>query len=395
MNIRRRETPDPSVGPYDAFRPIGVYVHFPFCSVRCPYCDFAVDTRAEIPHDGYADAVLAELAARAPLFAGRRLRSIYFGGGTPSLWDPLDIARVIAAVRARFPDGVPDEITVEANPLDCVPAVLDALLAAGATRLSIGAQSFENRELVFLGRDHDGDTAAASVAAARGAGFASISLDLIYGLSGRTLEDFGRSLDRAVALAPEHLSVYQLTVESRTPFGAAARAGRAVATDDDVAAAQFELAHARLGAAGYEHYEVSSYARPGHRARHNSLYWTGADYLGLGNGAHSLLRLPDGGGLRWAAHRSVVRYLAGAPAADPRACGLVAETTAQDARAVRADRVWLGLRTADGIPRELVGDPGPLAALAAAGLITVDEDRVRPTARGLLFADELGARLLE
>jgi len=379
---------------------LGVYIHFPWCRARCPYCDFAIAVPrghdlGRIPHARYADAVLAELAARAPLFAGRRLRSIYFGGGTPSLWDPPDIARVIAAVRARFPDGVPDEITVEANPLDCVPAVLDALLAAGATRLSIGAQSFENRELVFLGRDHDGDTAAASVAAARGAGFASISLDLIYGLSGRTLEDFGRSLDRAVALAPEHLSVYQLTVESRTPFGAAARAGRAVATDDDLAAAQFELAHARLGAAGYEHYEVSSYARPGHRARHNSLYWTGADYLGLGNGAHSLLRLPDGGGLRWAAHRSVVRYLAGAPAADPRACGLVAETTAQDARAVRADRVWLGLRTADGIPRELVGDPGPLAALAAAGLITVDEDRVRPTARGLLFADELGARLLE
>jgi oxygen-independent coproporphyrinogen-3 oxidase len=378
---------------------LGVYIHFPWCRARCPYCDFAIAVPrghdlARIPHGRYAGAVLAELAARAPLFDGRRLRSIYFGGGTPSLWDPAEIARVIAAVRARFP-GVPEEITVEANPLDCAPPALDALRAAGATRLSIGSQSFDDRELSFLGRDHDGAAAAGAVGAARAAGFGSVSLDLIYGLPGRAAGDFARTLERAIVLGPEHMSVYQLTIEPRTPFGAAARAGRRVAAADEIAADLFELAHARLTAAGYEHYEVSSYARPGHRARHNALYWTGADYLGLGNGAHSLLRLPDGGGLRWAAHRSVVRYLAGAPAADPRACGLVAETTAQDARALRADRLWLGLRTSDGIPRDLVGDAAPLAALAGAGLVTIDGDRIRPTARGLLFADDLGARLLE
>jgi oxygen-independent coproporphyrinogen-3 oxidase len=377
---------------------LGVYVHFPWCRARCPYCDFAIAVPrrrdlAGIPHAGYADAVLAELDARAPLYAGRRLRSLYFGGGTPSLWEPAQLARVVAAVCARF-DAAPEEITVEANPLDCTPATLGALRAAGAHRLSIGAQSFADPELAFLGRDHDGATAAAAVPAARAAGFAAVSLDLIYGLPGQTLAAFERNLERAVALAPDHLSVYQLTVEPRTPLGAAARAGHPVAADDETGAALFELAHARLGAAGYEHYEVSSYARPGRRAIHNALYWTGAEYLGLGNGAHSLWRDGDGGGLRWAAHRSVVRYLAGRPSADPRACDLVAEVTPQDAAALRDDLVWLGLRTADGIPRELVAGGRPLADLVAAGFVSVDGDRVRPTARGLLFADELGARLL-
>lgn len=371
---------------------LGVYVHFPWCHARCPYCDFAIAVaRKEIPHRRYADAVLAELEARATRFAGRRLRSIYFGGGTPSLWDPGEIARVIAAVRARWPE--PDlEITVEANPDDA--ARFAGLHAAGARRLSLGGQSFDDGELVFLGREHRGAQLARAVAAAREAGFDEISLDLIYALPGRDLTDWRRTLARAVELDLPHLSVYQLTVEPRTSFGAAARAGRLVPAADEAAAEQFEAAHAALEAAGYQHYEVSSYARPGHRARHNSLYWTGAEYLGLGNGAHSFQRDGDGG-LRWSAHRSVVRYLDAAPAPDLRACGLVAEITEQDAADLRSDRVWLGLRTADGVPRALLVDERPLAALEAAGLISVAPDRIRPTPRGLLFADEIGARLLE
>jgi putative oxygen-independent coproporphyrinogen III oxidase len=372
---------------------LGVYVHFPWCHARCPYCDFAIAVarRGELPHRRYADAVLAELDARAPLFPGRALRSIYFGGGTPSIWDPAEIARVVAAVRARW-GGDDLEITVEANPEDA--ARFAGLREAGANRLSIGGQSFDDGELVFLGRDHRGADTAAAVDAARAAGFGEVSLDLIHALPGRGPAAFRENLDRAVALAPPHLSVYQLTVEPRTTFGAAARAGRLRPVADDDAAAELELAHERLGAAGYEHYEVSSYARAGHRARHNSLYWTGAEYLGLGNGAHSFRREGEGA-VRWAAHRSVVRYLAGTPDADLRACGLIAEITPQGAADVAADRVWLGMRTRDGVPRALLTDERPLAALAAAGLVEISPDRVRPTPRGLLFADEIGARLLE
>jgi oxygen-independent coproporphyrinogen-3 oxidase len=373
---------------------LGVYVHFPWCRARCPYCDFAIAVAplADIPHRRYADAVLAELAARAPRFAGRPLVAIYFGGGTPALWAPEEIARVIAAVRAAFP-GDPEEITLEANPLDCTPSRLDALRAAGINRLSIGAQSFTDGELVSLGRDHDGRAAAAAIAAARAAGFARLSFDLIYALPGRALGDWERTLDRAVGLGADHLSVYQLTVEERTPFGEAARAGRLIPAPDDDAAAQFEAAHRRLGDAGYEHYEVSSYARPGARARHNARYWTGGAYLGLGNGAHSFWH--DGNqGLRWAAHRSATRYLAGIPHPDLEACGLVAEVVREDASALRENRVWLGMRTSDGVPRELIVDERPLGALEAAGLVIIAPESVRPTPRGLLFADEIGGRLL-
>src|SRR5262249_34796586 len=223
---------------------LGVYVHFPWCRARCPYCDFAVAVAplAHIPHDAYADAVVAELERQAPRFAAAGpLRSIYFGGGTPALWRPDALARVVAAVRARF--GDPAEITCEANPNDCRVDALAPLVAAGVTRVSIGAQSFRDDDLSFLGRDHDARAAAGAVAAARAAGAANVSLDLIYALPGRSLVDWGRTLAAAVAAAPDHMSVYQLTIEERTPFGAAARAGRLVAASDDAAAEQFEAAH--------------------------------------------------------------------------------------------------------------------------------------------------------
>jgi putative oxygen-independent coproporphyrinogen III oxidase len=379
---------------------LGVYVHFPWCRERCPYCDFAIAVAklADIPHQRYADAVLAELEARAPRYPGRELVSIYFGGGTPALWHAAQIERVIRRIRERFPAPAPLEITVEANPNDCTPRTLAALAAAGVNRLSIGAQAFRDDELVQLGRDHDARAAAAAVVNARAAGFASVSLDLIFALPGRSLADWQGTLARALELAPDHLSVYQLTVEERTPLYQAVVRGEVVPAPDDDCAEQFLAADAALGAAGYQHYEVSSYARPGRRARHNSLYWRGVDYLGLGNGAHSLLvHAEDASAERFGNHRSVVRYLAAAPAGpdapladDP----LVAEHTVLDAAALAADQVWLGLRTADGIERAALRcAPAELERLVAAGLLTVDDFRVRPTARGLLFADEVGARL--
>jgi oxygen-independent coproporphyrinogen-3 oxidase len=372
-------------------RAFGVYVHFPWCRARCPYCDFAIAVAplSEIPHRAYADAVLAELEVRAPRFAGLRLVSIYFGGGTPALWDPAELGRVRAAVAARF-DHDELEVTVEANPNDCTPEALARLRAAGVDRLSIGAQAFADEVLVVLGRDHDARAAAASLAAARAAGFANVSLDLIHAVPGPAR--FARSLAAAVALAPEHLSVYQLTIEPRTSFGAAARRGALVAPPDEQAAAEFEEAHALLAAAGYEHYEVSAYARPGRRAVGNSLYWQGAPYLGLGSGAHSFWT--DGArGLRWSAHRSVKRYLPGALDPDLRKDGRIAEVSEQGAAELAADRLWLGMRTTDGLPRAAV-PAAALPGLRAAGLVREDEGRVRPTARGLLFADEIGARLL-
>lgn len=367
---------------------LGVYIHFPWCRRRCPYCDFAIAVAplSDIPHAAYADAVLGELDARAPAFApGRTLRSIYFGGGTPALWDPPQIARLIAANKERF-SGSPDEITVEANPNDADPGTLAHLRDAGVNRLSIGTQAFDDAALVQLGRDHDAAHSLRAVDRARAAGFTSVSLDLIYALPGRDLRWWDAQLDAAIAAAPDHLSVYQLTIEPRTTFGEAARRGTLTPAPDDDAAAQFEHAHERLTAAGYEHYEVSSYARPGKRAVHNGLYWRGADYLGLGNGAHSFRRTSDGGAERSAAPRSVVRYLQ-----DPTT---PAETTIQTADEVRQDLVWLGLRTSDGVDAALVRGSG-LARLEAAGLVTTRDGRVRPTAKGLLFADELGATLLE
>lgn len=397
-------SPAPSAAS-DGRRELGVYVHFPWCRRRCPYCDFAIAVAplARIPHERYADAVLEELDARAPRFRpGRALRSIYFGGGTPALWRADCIARVVVAVRRAFDaERAPLEVTVEANPNDCTAEALRALRAAGANRLSIGAQAFDDRALVQLGRDHGAAESRAAVARARAAGFENVSLDLIYALPGRTLDDWRRTLDDAVAAAPDHLSVYQLTIEDRTTFGEAARRGRLRPVPDAEAARQFEEADRRLGEAGYEHYEVSSYARPGRRAVHNSLYWSGAEYLGLGNAAHSFWRPGPGRGVRWWAPRSVVAYLAARPAGpdtpladDP----LVAGLEEQEAAALAEDEVWLGVRTADGVATfadGLRGREAEIARLVAAGFLEVRDGRVRPTPRGFLYADEIGVRLLQ
>ncbi len=388
---------------------LGVYIHFPWCRARCPYCDFAIAIAPleDIPHERYADAILAELQARAPRYPGRELVSIYFGGGTPALWHARQVGRVIGAVRAAFGAGGagagPElEITVEANPNDCTPDKLGALVEAGVTRLSIGTQAFRDEELVQLGRDHDARGAERAVQTARVAGFRRVSLDLIFALPGRSLADWQRTLARALELAPDHLSVYQLTVEAQTPLHAQVVRGAVVPAPDEDCAEQFLAADATLGAAGFEHYEVSSYARAGSRARHNSLYWSGADYLGLGNGAHSLLRLPDGGAARFGNHRSVVRYLGAraAPAGSPLASDpLVAEHTRLAPAELAADLVWLGLRTSLGVARaSLPATPAvaaELARLSTAGLLVVTAERVRPTARGLLFADEVGVRLTD
>jgi len=383
--------------------PLGVYVHFPFCGVRCPYCDFAVDTRADIPHDEYADAVIAELEARRAWFAGAApLVSIYLGGGTPGLWRPDAVARVIGAAHARFPIGAdPVEVTLEANPGEVDERALAALRAAGVNRLSLGLQALDDRLLVALGRNHQAAAGPAAVRGARAAGFDNLSVDLMFGVPGQSLDDWRRAVDGVVALEPEHVSAYALTAERGTRFGSLDRAGKLVRPDDEAVAEMFEHGRAALSAAGLLHYEVSSYARAARRSRHNGLYWSGAPYLGVGASAASFRPLADGTGVRFSNPRATETYMRAARdgAVTPPALRVDRRTAAD----LEEEALWLGLRTVDGIDRarhRARHDRDPLAErdeaarrCVEAGWLAVDEARVRLTPRGFLFADEIVARL--
>jgi putative oxygen-independent coproporphyrinogen III oxidase len=378
-------------------RELGVYIHYPWCRALCPYCDFpVVVARGEPPHRDYLAAVVGELDERAPMFAGRRLRSIYFGGGTPSLWDPACLADAIAAVAARFDaasatDLAALEITVEANPIDCTPERMAAWRAAGVNRLSVGVQSWQADELSALGRDHAMGDGPAALAAALAAGFSNVSADLILGAPGITADDPDAappSVRAALASGVPHLSVYELTIEPATTFGKLARAGRLPTLPDDTLARLYTATHHALTAGGFEHYEVSSYARPGARAVHNSLYWRGVEYLGLGLGAASFHRDDHGGGTRSVNTRKLGDYLAGGS-------GRVAEHNPLTADELATDALWLAMRTVDGAP---AADLGSVAAwMLDNGLGEPAGDhgtQIRPTLRGFLFADQIASRIV-
>jgi oxygen-independent coproporphyrinogen-3 oxidase len=369
---------------------IGVYLHFPWCRKLCPYCDFAVAVAVEPPHDAYLAAILDELRLRAPEFR-EPLRSIYFGGGTPSWWRPDCIATAIDAVVAAIAPGRAGlEVTIEANPTDCTPARLAAWRAAGVNRVSIGVQSLDPAELAALGRDHRHGDGPAAFAATRAAGFTSVSCDFILGtpVPGRPAAGTSATLGALADLEPDHLSVYELTIEERTAFGKRARAGRLLPLSEDALADLYVQAHELLVGRGYEHYEISSYARPGRRAVHNSLYWSGASYLGLGAGAASFLRAPDGTGRRWTNLRRARDYL-GAPAGERRA-----HVDHLSARDVATDALWLAMRTSDGVPAEaLAAYPGLVDRLVADGLVRSGM-RITPTLRGFLHADTVAARIV-
>jgi putative oxygen-independent coproporphyrinogen III oxidase len=370
-------------------RELGVYIHFPWCRALCPYCDFpVVVARGEPPHREYLAAILGELDERGPALPGRALRSIYLGGGTPSLWDPACIAELVARVAARWQaDAAAPEITVEANPIDCTPERMAAWRAAGVNRLSIGVQSWEAADLAALGRDHAMGDGPAAIAAAHGAGFDVVSADLILGAPGvaRDALTAPPSVAAAVASGVAHVSVYELTIEPATAFGKRARAGALPVLPEDDLASLYESTHHALTAAGFEHYEVSSYARPGRRAVHNSLYWRGAEYLGLGMGAASFVRSDDGGAVRQVNSRRLADYQAGGAAR-------VAERTPLTADEVATDELWLAMRTADGAPAAALGSVG--AWLLAGGLGQTRGDRICPTLRGFLFADQIASRVV-
>jgi oxygen-independent coproporphyrinogen III oxidase len=409
MHLRGQEAPatlssgDPAAGQLRPGEPLGVYVHFPFCAVRCPYCDFAVDTRADIPHAEYAKAVIAELGARAPWFSGAGpLVSIYLGGGTPGLWRPDAVGQVMEVARATFGAGAAAdlEITVEVNPGEAGADHLRALRGVGVNRLSIGLQALDDALLAALGRNHDAAAGPAAVRAARAAGFDNLSVDLMFGVPGQSLDGWRRDVAAVVALAPEHVSAYALTVERGTVFGARDRRGDLPRPDDEAVAGMFEHARRAFADAGLVGYEISSYARQGRRARHNQLYWGLGPYLGVGVSAASFRPLADGTGWRFSNPRATEVYLRQMRVGQQPLARHVERRSAED---LDNEAVWLGLRTSDGLDRAaharrhgrdpLVGREPAVAAAVAAGWLSVDDARVRLTPAGLLFADEIATRL--
>jgi len=332
-----------------------LYVHVPFCQRRCSYCDFSIAVRKRIPAREYVDAVLRELKLLGTTDpgGGEALETLYLGGGTPSLLPPEAIAALLTSLRDAFhvtPSRDDVEITLEANPEDVTPQNARAWRHAGINRVSLGAQSFDDRVLQWMHRSHDASRIGDAVRTLRAAGFDNISLDLIFALPAELERDWARDLDLACSLHPAHLSLYGLTVEERTPLARWISRGATAAPDDDRYAEEYLLAHSRLAACGYQFYEVSNAARDGRRSRHNSAYWSGLAYLGLGPAAHSF----DGRVRRWnrSAWESYRRAVsAGLPAVQ------AAEVLTEEQREL--ERLYLALRTDRGLPLASLSRPLP------------------------------------
>jgi oxygen-independent coproporphyrinogen-3 oxidase len=389
---------------------LALYIHIPFCQAKCPYCDFNSYAGLEDLMASYVDALVAEMALWREVTDDARATTVFFGGGTPSFLPMAETERIFAALRRSFCLAPSAEITIEANPGSADSARLDGLRRIGFNRLSLGVQSFQVDELRLLGRIHSAAEARQAYRAARRAGFQNVNLDLIYGLPGQALATWQQTLAEAIALRPEHLSLYALTLEEGTPLARDVAGGRLPAPDPDLAADMYLWAGEALAAAGYDQYEISNWALPGHRCRHNLVYWRNQPYLGLGAGAHSCL-----GGFRFAAVRDPRAYIREVMAAVPGASdnGLAAflarlphlEDVVQvtDSRAM-AETAILGLRLTEGLSlaafrrRFGVGLPsvyGPaVAELTALGLLERANGRLRLTPKGRLLGNEAFERFL-
>ncbi len=372
-----------------------LYIHVAFCRRICHYCDFNTYVGQDALLPRYAAALHRELE-RLP--ADLRATSLFFGGGTPSMLSPAQVADLVAAARDRcLPSSA--EVTLEANPCDLSLEYLVGLRAAGVNRLSVGIQSFDDRLLRRLGRRHDARQALDSVALARAAGFDNLSLDLMYALPGQDLDHWRETLDVALGLAPDHLSLYCLTLEEGTPFAKWHREGKLAVPDDDAAADMYDLARDTLAARGFVHYEISNFARrdPARdlRGQHNLVYWRNQPYFGLGAGAHSSY-----GGRRFANVLLPAEYLRRIEAGE----SAIGESEEISPALERAETVILGLRLAEGVGRrefaarfgdELFDLYGPaIAELAALGLVERTEDALRLTMRGQLLGNEAFERFL-
>ena len=377
-----------------ATAPLGIYVHFPFCSVRCTYCDFPTVAGRDEQIERYLDALIAEIGSFQPAARGAA-DTIFLGGGTPSRMTGGQVARVLAALKLRFDAADDAEITLEGNPESLTQDALAGFRRSGITRISVGVQSLDDAVLARVGRAHDAHGAQGAVTLVREAGFPEVSLDLIAGLPGENLARWPDTVRRAVALLPDHLSVYLLESDKDTPLGRAIRGGRTVVAGDDAMAELYDQTVAVLDGAGFPLYEISNFARADHRSRHNLKYWTDAPYVGFGLGAHGYV-----GGERRANRRDLDGYLAAVEAGvDP-----VTWREPYDRERRLEEALFLGLRVVDGVDLERLGarydaDLAAQHAVAwergeAAKLITWEGSRVRLTPEGRVRSNELFAELI-
>ncbi|SEM47651.1 oxygen-independent coproporphyrinogen-3 oxidase [Sphingomonas gellani] len=368
--------------------PLALYVHWPFCVAKCPYCDFNSHVRAQVDQDRWRDALLADLAHEAAMLPGRRIGSVFFGGGTPSLMPPATVAAVLdAAERAwGFDPGV--EITLEANPSSVEAARFADIAAAGVNRVSLGIQALDDEALRFLGRAHDAAEALSAIRVAQ-ENFARVSLDFIYARPDQSLPAWQAELTRALSFGTEHLSLYQLTIEPGTRFATDAAAGRLHIPDGDAAADLFEATRAMTAAAGLPAYETSNHAQPGAESRHNLTYWRYGDYAGIGPGAHGRR-----GRLATVRRKKPENWLA---AVDRNGHGIeVEEPLSPATRATEA--LVMGLRLSEGVSLARVGslaggeapiDARALETLSAQGFVAREGDRLRVTEAGALLLDAI------
>jgi putative oxygen-independent coproporphyrinogen III oxidase len=368
--------------------PLSLYVHIPWCLRKCPYCDFnSHEKRGELPEAAYVDALVADVEASLPKAWGRPVHTIFIGGGTPSLFSPAAIDRLLTALRTRLPVEAGAEITLEANPGTFEAARFRGYRDAGVNRLSLGVQSFSDAKLAAIGRVHGADEARRALEAALGL-FASVNVDLMYALPGQSLDEALQDTAEAIASGAPHVSAYHLTLEPDTHFHRFPPRLPA----DDVAADMQEAIEERLAQAGFEHYETSAFARPGQRARHNLNYWTFGDYLGIGAGAHGKLSFRDRV-LRETRLRKPASYLRAALAGDA-----VDEARDVDDAELAFEFMLNALRLVEGFPAALFAqrtgldlaqiEPA-LRAGEAAGLLERDAATIRPSARGQRFLNDL------
>jgi oxygen-independent coproporphyrinogen-3 oxidase len=371
---------------------LALYVHWPFCVSKCPYCDFNSHVRDGVDQAAWRDALLADLAHEAALLPDRHLTSIFFGGGTPSLMDPATVEAVISAARRHWRTADDIEITLEANPNSAEAARFADLAAAGVNRISLGLQSFDDASLAFLGRAHSADEGQRALAAAQGV-VDRVSFDLIYALPGDDEERWSRDLDRAIALGTEHLSLYQLTIEPGTRFATMVARHDFDPLDADMSANLFELTQERTAQAGIPAYEISNHARPGAESRHNLSYWRYRDYAGVGPGAHGRRS-----GMRTVRHKKPENFLS---AVARNGHGLVEEEALSRDEAAQ-EALVMGLRLTEGIePAALATrlgvdrlvDDAAVDRLAGHGLLARDGAIVRTTPAGRLLLDSILAEI--
>jgi len=369
----------------------GLYVHIPFCSSRCSYCDFATGLYQSELAERYVSALVEEI--RSSRYAGQFVDTIYFGGGTPSLLQPSQLDRILNALHECFAIDQAPEITIEINPGSLNVEKLREFRRLGINRASFGAQTFDDTELAKLGRSHNAADTLRTFADLRAAGFSNISFDLIAGLPGQTLDRWQRNVQIALELQPEHLSFYLLEVHSGTPLAEHIRRGLQPAPDEDLAGVMYEWMLESTATAGYEHYEISNLCRPGFHSRHNVKYWTGAPYYGFGCSAHSY----DGRARRWSNHRDVLKYVTLVESG----AGLVVDEQQLSEIDVRAEALFLGMRLMRGVNlrdyRESFGvdlrdeHAADLDRFRKAGLVEVDGDLIRLTRTGALLSNEVFA----